>query len=326
MSALQFSRRVTLRQLEVFTEAARELNFSRVAEAMHLSQPAVSMQIRQLEDVVGLPLFEKVGRRKMLTEAGLLLQSRASRLLAELQDAEQSLQSLKGLAGGSVSIGLVSTAQYFAPRLLAAFARRHPLIDVRFMVGNRETLVRLLQENQLDLALMGRPPSEVDTVFEPLAANPHVLVAPRDHPFVGGRNVDMHALRHDPFLMREPGSGTRLMLEELFRTHLFKPHRLITLDSNETIKQSVMAGLGVSLLSLHALTLELRAGEIAVLDVVGLPMQRVWHVVQLRRRRLSPSAVAFRRFLIEQTQAFLDAVQISVPGVRKRRKGVAPAG
>lgn len=323
MTALQLTRRITLRQLEVFAEAARELNFSRVAETLHLTQPAISMQIRQLEQAVGLPLFEKVGRRKMLTEAGLLLQAHASRLLGELQDAEQSLQSLKGLTGGSVSIGLVSTTQYFAPKLLAAFAREYPDIDVRFMVGNRETLVRLLQENHIDLALMGRAPAEVDTVSEPLAKNPHVLVAPTDHPFAKGRNIDMHALRHDTFLMREPGSGTRMMLEELFRAHLFKPAKLITLDSNETIKQAVMAGLGVSLLSLHALSLELRVGEIAVLDVLGLPMQRIWHLVQLRRRRLSPSAEAFRHFLIEQTQALLDGVQVKASGVRKRRRRVA---
>lgn len=323
MVASQLSRRITLRQLEVFAEAARELNFSRVAETLHLTQPAISMQIRQLEQAVGLPLFEKVGRRKMLTEAGLLLQTHASRLLGELQDAEQSLQSLKGLTGGSVSIGLVSTTQYFAPWLLAAFAKEHPRIDVRFMVGNRETLVRRLQENQLDLAMMGRAPTEVDTVSEPLAQNPHVLVASTDHPFAQGRNIDMHALRHDTFLMREPGSGTRMLLEELFRAHLFKPAKLITLDNNETIKQAVMAGLGVSLLSLHALSLELRVGEIAVLDVLGLPMQRIWHLVQLRRRRLSPSAEAFRHFLIEQTQIVLDGVQVKASGVRKRTRGVS---
>lgn len=320
------SRRITLRQLEIFAAAARELNFARVAEALHLSQPAISMQIRQLETGIGLPLFEKVGRRKMLTEAGLLLLNHASRMLGELQDAEQQLQSLKGLAGGSVCIGLVSTAKYFAPRLLAAFARKHPRIDVRFTVGNRETLVRMLQENQLDLALMGRPPAEVDTVSEPLADNLHVMVAPVDHPFVGRRNIDMHALRHETFLMREPGSGTRQLMEELFRAHLFKPGRLITLGSNETVKQTVMAGLGISLVSLHTLALELRAGEIAVLDVLGLPMLRTWHLVQLRQRRLSPSAIAFRQFMIEQTQPLLAAAQHGVQGVRLRHDRVATPG
>lgn len=322
MSGRQLSRRLTLRQLEVFVEAARVLNFSEVAERLHLTQPAISMQIRQLEEAVGLPLFERAGRHKTLTEAGLLLRHHAARMLAELQDAEQRLLSLRGLTGGTINIGLVSTTKYFAPGLLARFLREHPGVDVGFMFGNREMLVRLLMENQIDLALMGRPPAEVETLAEPLAENPHVLVAPLDHPFVSAHNIDMHALRDDTFLMREPGSGTRLMLEELFRSHLFKPARLVTLGSNETVKQAVMAGLGVSLLSLHTLSLELRSRQIAVLDVLGLPMQRVWHVVQLRRRQLSPLAEAFRHFLIQETQAFLSQTQMRLPRLSPRR-GVA---
>lgn len=313
-------RRVTFRQLEVFVEVARQLNLSRVAEALHLTQPAVSMQIRQLESAVGLPLFEKIGRGRRLTEAGIRLLNHSSRLLAELRDAEQAMDALSGLAAGRVTVGLVSTAEYFAPKLLAAFSRDHPAVDVRFLVGNREALVGRLRDAEIDLAVMGRPPAEVDTSSEPLAENPHVLVASVEHPFRGARNVDMHALRHDAFLMRELGSGTRMMMEELFRAHLFKPAKLITLGSNETVKQAVMAGLGVSLLSLHALWLELRAGEIAVLDVFGLPMQRTWHVVHLRRRELSPAAVAFRRFLIEHTQAHLRAAFRGLPKPSPRRR------
>ncbi|MDN5862894.1 MAG: LysR family transcriptional regulator, partial [Salinisphaera sp.] len=158
IAPLQLTRRVTLRQLEVFVEAARQLNFSRVAEAMHLTQPAVSMQIRQVEQAVGLPLFDRQGRQKRLNEAGNLLLHYASRMLGELRDAEHGLQAMKGLAGGSVAVGLVSTAQYFAPRLVAEFTHAHPHIDVRFVLGNRGQLVRLLQENQIDLAVMGRPP------------------------------------------------------------------------------------------------------------------------------------------------------------------------
>lgn len=319
--AQRLTRRVSLRQLEVFAEAARQLNFSRVAETLHLTQPAVSMQVRHVEQAAGLPLFEKIGRQKALTEAGQLLLRHVSRMLGELADAEQSLQAMKGLAGGSVAVGLVSTAQYFAPKLLAQFAGLHPRIDVRFVLGNREQLVRLLQENQIDLAVMGRPPAEMDTTAEPLAANPHVLVAAADHPFHSAHNIDMHALKHDSFLIREPGSGTRLVMEELFHTHLFKPERLVVLDSNETIKQSVMAGLGVSLLSLHTLALELRAHEVAVLDVLGLPMQRTWHMVRLRKRQLSPPALAFQCFLIEQTQAYLEKVYAKLPGLPPLHRG-----
>lgn len=302
---MKLARRVTLRQLEVFCEAARQLSFAAVAEALHLSQPAVSMQIRQLEDTAELALFEKVGRRKRLTEAGAKLFEHASRVLGELRDAEQSLRALKGLAGGTITVGLVSTANNFAPRLLALFGQRHPKIDVRFVVGNRETLVQLLRENQTDLAVMGRPPGEVETISEPLAENPHVIVAPPTHPLVQARRFDMQELRGETFLQREPGSGTRNMLEDMFKAHLFKPKRLLTLGSNETVKQAVMAGLGISVLSLHTLSLELRSHEIAMLDVVGTPLLRTWHVVHLRSRQLSPAAAAFRRFLIDETQSYL---------------------
>lgn len=303
---MNLSRRVTLRQLEVFVEAARQQNFARVSEALHLTQPAVSMQIRQLEEAVGMPLFDKVGRNKALTEAGASLLEHASRILGELQDAEQSLQALRGLSGGSITVGLVSTAKYFAPKLLAMFARHHPGVEVRFVVGNRETLVQLLRENQTDLAIMGRPPGELDTVSEPLAQNPNVLVGPIIHRLAGLRRFDLQELRRETFLQREDGSGTRLMIEEMFRAHLFKPAKIITMGSNETIKQAVMAGLGISLLSLHTLSLELRTGEIAILKADGLPLLRTWNVVHARRRQLSPAAAAFRRFLIEQTKAYLD--------------------
>lgn len=302
---MNLSRRVTIRQLEVFVEAARQLNFARVGETLHLTQPAVSMQIRQLEQAVAMSLFEKIGRRKVLTEAGSILLDHASRMLAELQDAQQSLQALQGLAGGSITVGLVSSAEYFAPKLLAKFRRRHPAVDVRFVVGNRETLVQLLRENQTDLAVMGRPPGEVETIWEPLAENPNVLVGPVTHRLAGKRAFDIPELREEVFLQREEGSGTRIMMEEFFRSHRFKPGIVTTMGSNETIKQAVMAGLGISLMSLHTIQLELRSKEIAVLRAKGTPVQRTWNVIHVRRRHLSPAALAFRRFLMEETQPFL---------------------
>lgn len=320
-SIARLTRRVSLRQLEIFAAAARQPNFSHIAEALHLSQPAVSMQIRQVEKAVGMPLFDKIGRQKVLTEAGQLLLRHVSRMLGELADAERNLQAMQGLTGGSVSVGLVSTAKYFAPRLLGRFSAAHPGIDVRFVAGNREGLVRLLHENYIDIAVMGRPPTEIDTIAEPLAPNPHVLAAAPDHPLRAAREMDLQELGHESFLIREPGSGTRLVMEEMFRDYLFKPTRLVVLDSNETIKQSIMAGLGVSLLSLHTLTLELRTGEVALLDVLGLPVQRVWHVVQLRTRQLSPPAAAFRHFLIQETHSYLEQVCTGLPGVRARARG-----
>lgn len=327
---MKLTRRVTLRQLEIFCEAARQPSFSAVAENLSLTQPAISMQIRQLEGAVGLALFEKSGRRKMLTEAGARMFEHASRILGEVHDTEQSLLALKGLESGSITVGLVSTANNFAPRLLAAFSQLHPGIEVRFVVGNREALVSLLKENRTDLAVMGRPPAEIETVAEALADNPHVIVAPTTHALCGQKKIALQRLRGETFLQRESGSGTRGVMEELFRAHRFKPQRILSLGSNETVKQSVMAGLGLSVLSLHTLSLELRSGEIVCLDVVGLPLQRTWHVVHLRRRPLSPAASAFRRFLIEQTQRYLSdhyadlqrAAHAKRPGKRSKAAAV----
>lgn len=298
-------RHLSLRQLQIFIEATRHMSFARAAESLHLSQPAISMQIRQLEQATGLALFERVGKKLVLTEAGTLFRHHAARVLGELEDAEQALQALKGLRGGLVNVGLVSTAKYFSPKLLARFAEVHPKIEVRFAVGNRETLLRLLQDNEIDLAIMGRPSERLDAVAEPLAGNPHVLVAPAAHPLAAARRFDLQELRGETILMREPGSGTRLVMEAMFRQHLFQPARLLLMGSNETVKQAVMAGMGISLLSLHTLALELRCGEVCLLDVVGTPLMRTWHVVHMKAKQLTPASRAFRQFLLEETQRFL---------------------
>jgi DNA-binding transcriptional LysR family regulator len=322
-------RHVTFRQLQVFAEAARQLSFARAAELLHLTQPAVSMQIRQLESALGLALFERVNRTLALTAAGRLFRQHALRVLGELQDAQQALDALQGLKGGTVTVGLVSTAKYFAPRLLAQFNRRHPQVDVRLLVGNREMLVNQLKDNELDLAVMGRPPGGLDALAEPLANNPHVLVGPPGHPYAGARQIDMHELRGETFLMREEGSGTRLVMEAMFAQHLFKPRRMTTMGSNETVKQAVMAGMGLSLLSLHTLALELKLGEVSVLDVSGTPVVRTWHAVHMAGKQLSPAARAFRQFLLEQTERYLAAnfklpAHLSRRGAA-RRKAAAPA-
>ncbi|MBS1155750.1 MAG: Transcriptional regulator, LysR family [Proteobacteria bacterium] len=298
-------RRLTLRQLEVFCEAARLLNFARVAEHLHLTQPAVSMLIRQIEASLDLALFERSGKKMRLTEAGETLKHHALRILGELRDADQALNAYKGLEGGSITVGLVSTAQYFAPKLLAQFARQYPGIDVQFQVGNRETLIRLLRDNQTDLVIMGRAPAILETVSEPLAENPHVLVAHPDHPALGRTGLTLRDLQQETFLLREAGSGSRSVMEEFFEAHDFTPARTSTMGSNETIKQAVMAGLGISLLSLHTLALELRGHDLALLEIDGTPLRRTWHIVHMRAKQLSPAGQQFRRFLIEQTEGFL---------------------
>ena len=313
-------RRLSLRQLTVFLEAVRHMNFARAAETLHLTQPAISMQIRQLEGVVGLPLFERVGKRLALTPAGELFRHHAARVLGELQDAEQALQSMKGLRSGQANVGLVSTAKYFAPKLLAQFARHHPQVDIQFLVGNRETLINALRDNEIDFAVMGRPPEKLDANAEPVAENPHMFVAHKGHRLLRAVRFDLHELRNEAFLMREPGSGTRLVMEAVFKQHLFTPQRIMTLGSNESVKQTVMAGMGVSLLSLHTLELELRTGEIGLLDINGTPVMRSWHLVNMNAKMLSPAAAAFRQFLLEHTHTHLDKTFAPYRKIRRARK------
>jgi DNA-binding transcriptional LysR family regulator len=326
-------RHLSLRQLTVFLEASRQMSFARAAETLHLTQPAISMQIRQLEGVVGLPLFERIGKKLALTRAGELFRHHAARVIGELQDAEQALQAVKGLRSGQATVGLVSTAKYFAPKLLAQFAERHAQLDIQFLVGNRETLINALRDNEIDFAVMGRPPEKLDATAEPIAQNPHMLVAHNRHRLLRARRFDFHELRNETFLMREPGSGTRLVMEAVFKQHLFTPQRLATLGSNEAVKQAVMAGLGVSLLSLQTLELELRTGEIGLLDVVGTPVMRSWHLVNMNAKLLSPAASAFRQFLYEHTQRHLQRtfapyrkLDGSVKSVRTGRVDPCPSG
>jgi len=297
---VNFIRSLTLRQLQIFVVAARHLSYARAAEELHLTPPAISMQLKQLEDNVGLPLFERLGRGVALTDAGEMLVHHALRVLGEIKDAEANLQGLLGAEVGQLSVGLVSTAKYFMPKLLAKFSQEHPGVEVQFTVGNREALLQKLQDNAIDLAVMGRIPVEIDAHAEPLASHPYVLIAPADHPLREARRFDMHELRRDTFLLREEGSGSRRVAEEMFKNHLFTPQRTISMGSNETIKQAVMAGMGIALISLHTLPLELKTGEVSLLDVIGTPVERTWYVVHMNSKRLLPAGQKFRSYLLEE--------------------------
>lgn len=302
---MNFIRSLTLRQLQIFVVAARHLSYARAAEELHLTPPAVSMQLKQLEDNVGLPLFERMGRGVGLTDAGEMLVHHAMRVLGEIKDAEANLQSLLGAESGQISVGLVSTAKYFMPKLLAKFSQENPGIEVQFTVGNREALLQKLQDNAIDLAVMGRIPVEIDAHAEPLASHPYVIIAPADHPLREARRFDLQELRHETFLLREEGSGSRRVAEEMFKNHLFKPARTIGMGSNETIKQAVMAGMGISLLSLHTMPLELKTQEVSLLDVVGTPIERTWYVVHMNCKRLLPAGQKFRNFMLDHASANL---------------------
>ena len=295
----------TFRQLRVFCEVARQLSFSKAAAQMHLTPPAVTMQIKELEGHVGLPLFERNGKQVSLTTAGEYMLVYARKILATLKDAEDAAARLQKLEIGTLTIGMVSTAKYFLPRLLAEFQREHEGVEVRLIVGNREQLLKMLQGNEVDIAIMGRPPKEMATRAEPFAAHPHVFVAPVDHPLLRRSHLTVTSLQPYSFIVREEGSGTRAAMEKFFEATGFQPKVAMEMSSNETIKQAVMAGMGLSFLSLHTLGLELDNRLLAILDVEGSPVVRAWNVVHTLSKLLSPAAEAFRYFMLERGEQFL---------------------
>ena len=298
-------RDATVRQLQIFAAVARHLSFSRASQELRLTQPAVSMQVKQLEQRAGLPLLERAARRLALTAAGEEVLRCAQRVLRSMQDADDALAALRGLHAGRISIAVVSTAKYFAPKLLALFSREHPEIELKLAVNNREAVVQLLVADEVDLALMGTPPGQVDTVAFPFARHPLVIIAHPDHPLAGRRRVSVAALEAESFLVREPGSGTRAAMERFFAAHRVRHAGTTEISSNETIKQAVMAGMGLGFISQHAIGLELAAGQLALLHVEGLPVMRDWNVVHRREKRLSPAALAFKGFVLKEGSAFL---------------------
>jgi DNA-binding transcriptional LysR family regulator len=299
---------VTFRQLRVFAEVARCGSVLRAAEALHLTPPAVSMQVKEIESQVGLTLFDRAGRRLSLSTAGEYFLVYARRLLATLKEAEDAMARFKRVESGLLTIGMVSSAKYFLPPLLAAFHAEHPAVEVRLKLGSREQLVALMQGGEVDLAVMGRPPKDWPNRAEPFAMHPHGLVTAPDHPFAAAESVLAAMLAREGFIVRESGSGTRAALDEFLGAHHLQPVFIMEMDSTEAIKQAVMAGMGVSLLSLHTVGLERRLGLIAVPQVEGLPLMRRWHVVSAAAKLLSPAAEAFRYFVLERGEAQLAAM------------------
>jgi LysR family transcriptional regulator, low CO2-responsive transcriptional regulator len=297
---------VTFRQLRVFAEVARLGSMIRAAESLHLTPPAISMHVRELEAQVGLALFDRTGRTVELSTAGEYFLVHANRLLANLKDADNAMARFKKLENGLLTIGIVSTAQYFIPALLARFHEEHKGVEVRLRVaGNREQLVALMQSADVDLAVMGRPPRELATRSEAFAAHPHVFIAPIGHSLLKRGKIPVSALAEQPFIVREHGSGTRAALEGFLADHHVKVHVTMEMAANETIKQAVMAGLGLSFVSLHTCGLELRSGLLHILEIDQAPVMRMWNVVHLQAKILSPSAQAFRYFLLEHGEAHL---------------------
>ncbi|HTH80187.1 MAG TPA: LysR family transcriptional regulator [Ramlibacter sp.] len=299
-------RNATLRQLKVFESVARHLSFSRAAEELHLTQPAVSAQVRKLEDHAGVPLFEQLGKKVYLTAAGQHLLDSVREILARVREAEDALDGFKGVEGGRLNVAVISAGDYFFPSLLVEFARRHHGISLNFGVYNREELLQELAHNATDLAIMVRPPADGEMVAEPFAPHPYVVVARPDHPLAAERNIPLSRVLHEPFVVRERGSDTWNSMEDAFGDRLGEMNILMQIKSTETIKQAVMAGMGLGFLSAHTLSRELHAGALAILDVRGLPLMLNWYVVHRRGKQLPAVARAFRQFLLEEGAKLID--------------------
>jgi LysR family transcriptional regulator, low CO2-responsive transcriptional regulator len=310
-------RNVTLRQMRVFAAVARHLSFTRAARELHLTQPAVSQQVKLLETEIGLPLFEQIGRKVHLAPAGAELLRYTDQAMELLREAGESLSAMRGLKRGVLKLGAVSTAKYFAPSLLSAFTPAYPEVTIKFDVGNREEIIQQLAANHIDLVIMGRPPRELETVAEPFAKHPLVLIASPSHPLAAKRRIRLKQLATEQFLIREEGSGTRASMERVFRERGVPFRVSMEVSSNETIKQAVMADMGISFISSHTVGLELAAGKLVVLDVVGLPIVRDWYVIHLRDKKLSPIPAAFRAFLLERGAGIIQKAVGDLPRSRR---------
>ncbi|MDH2917839.1 MAG: LysR family transcriptional regulator [Sideroxydans sp.] len=288
----------TLRQLQVFEKVASHLNYSRAAEELYLSQPAVSMQIKQLEGHVGLALFEQMGKKIFLTEAGRELFHYARNIAQQLVEMEAMFDEMKGLGQGKLTLSVVNTANYFTPQLLATFCLRHPHINVQLQVANRDAVLKQLSDNSTDLAIMGQPPSGLDLSSKQFLDNPLVVIAAPSHPLAKLKKIKFAQLAEQTFLSREQGSGTRSAMERVFAQHHIQPRISMEMETNEAIKQAVQAGMGLGILSLHSIELELETKRLVVLNVEHFPLLRHWFVVHRSNKRLSSAALAFKEFLL----------------------------
>lgn len=308
-------RHSTFRQLQIFESIFRQGSFTRAAEELFLTQPTVSMQIKKLTSAVGLPLFEHIGRKVVPTEAGKELYQACRQVFDILSNLEMKVADLQGLKKGRLRIGVVTTAQYLAPELLGKFSQLYPGIELALEVTNRERIIERMYASEDDLYIMGQAPEgEVEVDSFQFAPNPLVVMAPRNHPLVGKKRIGLERLCEEPFIVREPGSGVRDATLKKFEEKGLRPNIRMELGSNEAIKHAIVGGLGLSVLSLHTLTLEGSDGPVAILNVQGFPIMRNWFIVHLKGKELSLSAQAFKDFAIEHE-----------PEIRKRIQQLWPA-
>ena len=300
-------RNYSLKQIQTFIEVTRQGSVSKAAEKLCVTQPAVSMHIRQLEEAFGVALVEAQGRGIRLTDAGRTFAGRANVVMAELHELESLMAEYAGAQKGRIALAVVSTAKYFVPMLLMRFSRLYPDIEVRLHIENRESVLGMLERSEADLVIMGRAPRNMTTQAAAFATNPMAIVAAPSHALAGRKNLPFSVLADYAFVMRESGSGTRAAMERLFALHEVPLKVAMEMPSKETIKQAVMAGMGLSFLSLRTLRQELAGGYLVQLDINGMPIVGQWFVTHMASKTLSPAARAFKAFLVEQGGTLMDA-------------------
>ena len=295
--------------MKVFEAVARLGSYTRASEELHLTQPAVSMQIKQLEENAGLPLFEQLGKKIYLTQAGQEMHHYCRAIAQQLDEVDKVMADMKGVKRGRLVVAVASTANYFAARLLATFSQRYPEVTISLDVTNREGLLEHLDANDIDMVIMGRPPEGLDLVAEPFTENPLVVIAAPTHPLVATERIPLEWLQQETFVVREQGSGTRTAMERFFAEKRVRLSTGMEMSSNEAIKQAVQAGLGLGIVSIHTLQLELETKRLAVLDVEFFPILRHWYVVHRQGKRLSPAAQLFKEFVTREARALLQESQ-----------------
>jgi len=296
---------VTLKQLRALAAVVRTGSVTAAAQKLNVSPPAVTLQMQLLQDQAGLPLVERSPAGTVATDAGNEILRAVDQIETILADCTAALASIAGTKRGTVSVGVVSTAKYFAPKVLGAFARAHPGIDLKITIGNRAEMVEGLTRYEIDLAVMGRPPEELDVELDVIGEHPHVIIAPVDHKLAGKPRIPARLLAGESFLVRELGSGTRALMEKFFAQAGISPKFGMVIASNETIKQAVIAGLGIAFISGHTIDSALATGSLTILDVEGLPIVRQWCVVHLRPRRLMPAVGTIRAYFVEEGPKYL---------------------
>ena len=315
---MKTSVRFTWNQLRIFEAVARLSSHTRAAAELHVVQPTISAQIKQLTTAVGMPLFEQIGKKIFLTPAGHELQATCAELFDCWSRFEMKSADLKGVKTGTLRVTIVTTAKYFIPRLLGPFCRLYPGIDVALEVVNRDQAIERLAANRDDLYIMGVPPDAVPAERHPFLENPLVVIAPHDHPLAGRRRIELRRLAEESFIAREPGSGTRIAAEKFLASHRIKPRNRMQLGNNEAVKWTVAAGLGIAVISRHALMLEPMHDRLAVLDVRGFPIRRSWYVVYPAGKRLSVVAQTFFEYL--KREAFTIQEELAGPPLRQAQK------